>query len=245
MTSPDPLHALPAAWQPALAHSQFLRQLLAARPAGRGMARRQCWSTGRRHGDARLHRGRSATDDESLKVALRALRQRVMAALIVRDLGNVAPLAEVIETMTTLADVTTNVALDFIHRQLAAQFGEPLDGNGRPAAADGDRHGQTRRTRTERLIRRGLHLHLPEEGQTAGDRGRAAIDNYDFFNRLGKRLINALGELTADGRVFRVDMRLRERRLRPSGLLARLAGKLLHHAGAANGNATRGSRRAS
>ena len=32
MTSPDPLHAMPAAWQPALAHSQFLRQLLAARP---------------------------------------------------------------------------------------------------------------------------------------------------------------------------------------------------------------------
>jgi glutamate-ammonia-ligase adenylyltransferase len=49
----------------------------------------------------------------------------------------------------------------------------------------------------------------PEEGETAGSEGRAKIDNYDFFARLGKRLINALGESTADGQVFRVDMRLR------------------------------------
>jgi glutamate-ammonia-ligase adenylyltransferase len=47
----------------------------------------------------------------------------------------------------------------------------------------------------------------PEDGQTAGDGRR--IDNYDFFLRLGKRLIGTLGELTGDGQVFRVDMRLR------------------------------------
>jgi glutamate-ammonia-ligase adenylyltransferase len=129
-----------------------------------------------------------------------------MAALIVRDLNGSAPLAEVIETMTTLADVTTNHALDFIHRQLAAQYGEPLDGT-----------GQAQRLMVigmGKLGGRELNVSsdvdyifvYPEEGQTAGPR---QIDNYDFFNRLGKRLINALGELTADGQVFRVDMRLR------------------------------------
>ncbi|TXG93172.1 MAG: bifunctional [glutamate--ammonia ligase]-adenylyl-L-tyrosine phosphorylase/[glutamate--ammonia-ligase] adenylyltransferase [Rhodocyclaceae bacterium] len=209
MTSPDPLHALPADWQPALAHSQFLRQLLAARPpvvewlAGNAAAAVD---------GAAMHAfiaAAAATDDESLKVALRALRQRVMAALIVRDLGNVAPLAEVIETMTTLADVTTNVALDFIHRQLAAQFGEPLDGNGRPQRLMVIGMGKLGGRELNVSSDVDYIFIYPEEGQTAGDRGRAAIDNYDFFNRLGKRLINALGELTADGQVFRVDMRLR------------------------------------
>jgi glutamate-ammonia-ligase adenylyltransferase len=46
----------------------------------------------------------------------------------------------------------------------------------------------------------------PEEGDTNGAR---SIENYDFFTRLGKRVISALGDLTADGQVFRVDMRLR------------------------------------
>src|SRR6185312_16434464 len=38
---------------------------------------------------------------------------------------------------------------------------------------------------------------------------RSPIATQDFFTRLGKRLIAALADLTADGYVFRVDMRLR------------------------------------
>ncbi|MDR1848982.1 MAG: bifunctional [glutamate--ammonia ligase]-adenylyl-L-tyrosine phosphorylase/[glutamate--ammonia-ligase] adenylyltransferase, partial [Zoogloeaceae bacterium] len=39
--------------------------------------------------------------------------------------------------------------------------------------------------------------------------GPAKIENYEFFTRLGKRLIAILGDITEDGQVFRVDMRLR------------------------------------
>ena len=46
----------------------------------------------------------------------------------------------------------------------------------------------------------------PEEGETAGPR---SISNREFFERLGRRVIAALHEVTADGFVFRVDMRLR------------------------------------
>ena len=35
------------------------------------------------------------------------------------------------------------------------------------------------------------------------------LSNHDFFTRLGRRLISIISELTADGYVFRVDMRLR------------------------------------
>ncbi len=37
----------------------------------------------------------------------------------------------------------------------------------------------------------------------------AAISNFEFFSRLGKQLIAAIAEVTGDGQVFRVDMRLR------------------------------------
>ena len=46
----------------------------------------------------------------------------------------------------------------------------------------------------------------PEEGETDGER---PVSNHEFFSRLGRRLIAALSEITAEGMVFRVDMRLR------------------------------------
>ena len=84
--------SLPEAWQPAVSHSRFLRQLLAGRP--------EIVDWLKEYGDAplsvELMRQFLATeaihDEDSLKRALRRLRQRVMATLIVRDIGGQAPL---------------------------------------------------------------------------------------------------------------------------------------------------------
>src|SRR6185369_9541833 len=46
----------------------------------------------------------------------------------------------------------------------------------------------------------------PEDGDTDG---RRSVSNQDFFSRLGRKLITSLQEITRDGYVFRVDMRLR------------------------------------
>ena len=202
--------AFAAQWQPALTHSRYLRQLLAAQPEiAAWLAVHAAQPVGAELMRDFLDRAAPA-DDEALKRDLRRLRQRAMAALIVRDIGGQAPLAEVVETMSQLADLATNHALAVLHRQLAVQYGEPLDNRGRP----------------QRLLIVGMgklggrELNVssdvdyifvyPEEGQTAGrTEGGGRIDNYDFFARLGKRLIAALGEITADGQVFRVDMRLR------------------------------------
>lgn len=48
---------------------------------------------------------------------------------------------------------------------------------------------------------------FPEEGET--DREPKAIENQKFFTRLGQKLISLLGDITSDGFVYRVDMRLR------------------------------------
>ncbi|WP_038769704.1 bifunctional [glutamate--ammonia ligase]-adenylyl-L-tyrosine phosphorylase/[glutamate--ammonia-ligase] adenylyltransferase, partial [Burkholderia pseudomallei] len=47
-----------------------------------------------------------------------------------------------------------------------------------------------------------------DDGETAGG-ARGPISVHKFFTRLGRRLIGVLSEATADGYVFRVDMRLR------------------------------------
>jgi [glutamine synthetase] adenylyltransferase / [glutamine synthetase]-adenylyl-L-tyrosine phosphorylase len=192
-------------WQPALELSRYLSNLLQAQPKLIPELK-STWQQPLSE-DLLLHPLRVAfTDDEALKSAMRRLRHRAMAHILLRDLCGLAPLSEVVESMTMLADVTTNFALDHYHRQLVATYGEPLDANGQP----------------QRLLIIGMgklggrELNVssdvdyifiyPEEGDTAGPK---SIENYDFFTRLGKRVIQALGDLTADGQVFRVDMRLR------------------------------------
>ena len=207
MNQKDPLHPQ---WQPALAHSRYLRQLLEARPEIEAWLTVHACSAVDRRLMLEFLAANAPADDDSLKRALRRLRQHVMAALIVRDVGGSATLAEVVETMTQLADITTNFALDFVHRQLASQFGEPLDSQGRPQKLMIVGMGKLGGRELNVSSDVDYIFIYPEEGQTAGGpEGGRKIDTYDFFGRLGKRLIAALGEVTGDGQVFRVDMRLR------------------------------------
>jgi len=46
----------------------------------------------------------------------------------------------------------------------------------------------------------------PEDGSTAGPK---IVDNFEFFTKLGRSLIQTINDITGDGQVFRVDMRLR------------------------------------
>ncbi len=192
-------------WQAALDHSSYLSNLLQCRPELIPELAAS-WLEPLTEDLLRAPLQQPLADDEAVRTALRHLRQRAMAHLVLRDLCGLAPLAEIVESMTLLADVTTNFALDHHHRQLVAMYGEPLDQSGQP----------------QRLLIIGMgklggrELNVssdvdyifiyPEDGDTAGPK---SIENFDFFTRLGKRLIAALGDLTADGQVFRVDMRLR------------------------------------
>ncbi|RBH34149.1 bifunctional glutamine synthetase adenylyltransferase/deadenyltransferase, partial [Pseudomonas sp. MWU13-2860] len=50
----------------------------------------------------------------------------------------------------------------------------------------------------------------PESGDTdGGHHGGRSISNHEYFTQMGKKLIALLNDVTADGQVFRVDMRLR------------------------------------
>lgn len=149
-------------------------------------------------------------DENALRVTLRQLRQRVMAHLALRDLADGAALAEIVETMTTLADVTTLFALEALHADLAIRYGQPLGCDGQPLHLAIIGMGKLGGRELNVSSDVDYIFVYPDDGETAGrEDGGGRIDNYDFFTRLGKKLIACLNDVTADGQVFRVDMRLR------------------------------------
>lgn len=137
---------------------------------------------------------------------IRQVRQRLMAHMIVRDLNGLADFEEVAETTSALAESAITAAADFYHVKLAEVYGTPRDAQGHPqqliVVGMGKLGGR------ELNVSSDIDLIFAYEQEGATD-GENSISNQDFFTRLGKKLIAALDDVTADGFVFRVDMRLR------------------------------------
>ena len=145
-------------------------------------------------------------DATALDAALRALRRRVLLHTMARDLTGLAHLPEVCAAMTRLAEIALRSALALHHGALAAAHGEPLGGDG--ARQELVVIGMGKLGGGELNVSSDIDLVFvyPENGETAGPRRLA---NSEYFDRLGRRVIASLNDLSAEGFVFRVDMRLR------------------------------------
>ena len=144
--------------------------------------------------------------DLALRPALRQLRMWVLCHLIVRDLSCAAPLAEVTETMTVLAEVSLRHAHAVLRAALVERYGLPLSPTGWEQELIVIGMGKLGGRELNVSSDIDLIFIYPEDGDTGG---KKVISNYEFFERLGKQLIQALNEVTEHGQVFRVDMRLR------------------------------------
>jgi glutamate-ammonia-ligase adenylyltransferase len=142
---------------------------------------------------------------EGLGSRLRQLRERVMVTLAHRDLNGHAPLGEVFDTMTALAEVCVAAAATQAHREAVERFGEPRDAEGRAlsliVAALGKLGGGELNVSSDIDL---IFLHA-EEGDTRGPR---PVSHREFFAHAGKTVIALLSEITNEGLAFRVDMRL-------------------------------------
>jgi [glutamine synthetase] adenylyltransferase / [glutamine synthetase]-adenylyl-L-tyrosine phosphorylase len=146
--------------------------------------------------------------DEQLKKALRQLRVETICAVMERDLARVADVGEVTGTMTDLAEVAIQRALAVLGADLEALFGEPRGPNGERLTLGVVGMGKLGGRELNVSSDIDLIFVYEDDGETTGGQ-RSPIAAQDFFTRLGKRLIGALSDVTADGFVFRVDMRLR------------------------------------
>ncbi|TOZ96183.1 bifunctional [glutamate--ammonia ligase]-adenylyl-L-tyrosine phosphorylase/[glutamate--ammonia-ligase] adenylyltransferase [Burkholderia pseudomallei] len=196
-----------------LSYSHYLARAAAARPA---LAERiAAWAAApvtRAALDARLDellaQGGQPPSEDALKKALRQLRGEAFGAVAERDLAGRADVAEVTGTMTDLAEAAIQRALALLAGELEAQYGEPRGPSGERLALGVVGMGKLGGRELNVSSDIDLIFVYEDDGATAGG-ARGPISVHEFFTRLGRRLIGVLSEATADGYVFRVDMRLR------------------------------------
>ncbi|MCG7656433.1 bifunctional [glutamate--ammonia ligase]-adenylyl-L-tyrosine phosphorylase/[glutamate--ammonia-ligase] adenylyltransferase [Wielerella bovis] len=146
-------------------------------------------------------------NEEELARQLRVLRRHVMAHIMARDLGRVSDLAEVTRTITEFADFAVNTALSFAYQYYIGMYGTPIGHFTRqPQQLSVVAMGKAGGFELNVSSDLDLIFVYPENGDTDGKRERT---NQEFFTKVGQKLISLLNEITADGQVFRVDMRLR------------------------------------
>jgi len=145
--------------------------------------------------------------EASLHQALRLFRRKHMVVIAWRELLNKSTLAESLEHTSLLADQLIYQSLQWLHNLQCKEQGTPLADSGKEQTmyvfAMGKLGGQELNFSSDI----DLIFAYPERGQTQG--GRRVIENSAFFTKLGQRLIAALHQITVDGFVYRVDMRLR------------------------------------
>ena len=152
--------------------------------------------------------GERAAGAQDLGLVLRRLRQCHLLRIIWRDLNRLAPTMETTRDMSWLAEACIRAALAQCTAQLEAKFGVPV----------GAQSGQRQELVVLAMGKLGgrelnlssdidLMFAYPEAGATRG--GGRSLSNEEFFTRVGRALIARLDAVTAEGFVFRVDMRLR------------------------------------
>jgi glutamate-ammonia-ligase adenylyltransferase len=148
-----------------------------------------------------------APDEAALMQGLRRCRQQEMLRWIWRDANSLTPLRELTQELSWLADASISRALDFAHAALVQEHGEPIgESAGLPQRLCVIAMGKLGAEELNLSSDIDLIFSYPEAGDTAGPK---VISNQEFFLRLGQRLVKMLDQVTADGFVFRVDMRLR------------------------------------
>ena len=138
--------------------------------------------------------------------ALRRQREREMVRIAWRDLAGWATLHETLADTSAFADAAISAAVDYASVDLERAYGQPLNTAGERQSFIVLGMGKLGGEELNFSSDIDLIFLFPDKGTTSGSR---CIDNEDFFTRLGRLVIRLLGERTAEGGVFRVDMRLR------------------------------------
>ncbi|RMG58096.1 MAG: bifunctional [glutamate--ammonia ligase]-adenylyl-L-tyrosine phosphorylase/[glutamate--ammonia-ligase] adenylyltransferase, partial [Gammaproteobacteria bacterium] len=147
-----------------------------------------------------------ADDDKAMMAALRYLRRREMVRIAWRDLSGQATLEETLRETSWLADACIEAAEQWSRAVLVSRHGVPRDAEGAEQRLVVLGMGKLGGEELNFSSDIDLIMAYPAPGETDGQR---PLDNQQFFTRQGQLLIRLLNEPTAEGFVFRVDMRLR------------------------------------
>lgn len=150
----------------------------------------------------------TAENEQALQKQLRLFRRHQMVRIAVRDLTRMATLDETLRDTSEMGNVLVSLAYRWVFDHLVKKWGKPI----------GEETGGVQELIILGMGKLGgqelnyssdidLIFVFPEKGQTEG--GERSISNEEFFTKVGQLLNQCLNATTADGFVFRVDMRLR------------------------------------
>lgn len=141
---------------------------------------------------------------------LRWHKHRTFLGIGMRDLTREASLQETTTGLSALADASLEAGYQWLNRWLSQKHGPPMiqTEQGRQLArfvilGMGKLGARELNFSSDVDL---IYLYDDDQGGTDGPR---PISIKEYFNRLGRELIRLLSEATADGMVFRIDLRLR------------------------------------
>ena len=145
-------------------------------------------------------------NEAELMQALRRFRQREMIRIAWRDLAGWAALSETLMDVSLLADACVQYSLDFLYQLACDKRGTPLLSDGSPQQIIVLGMGKLGAYELNYSSDIDLIFAYPENGELPD---KKASSYSEFFTRLCQSLVKVLDETTADGFVFRTDIRLR------------------------------------
>lgn len=192
-----------------LSASPFLTSLLDKHPQSAEHAQEKTWrSTLQTLYTALHHAALTEGDKDAFSILLRQTRQRAMAIIALIDLAGKAPLEDVLEALTAVADHTTQAALDFLllkahgeGRIALPDIQNPSLGCGYVLLAMGKQGAQELNFSSDSDL---IALFDPDPP--------CRVEGFEpsvFYVRLTKHLIALLETQTSEGAVLRIDLRLR------------------------------------
>jgi glutamate-ammonia-ligase adenylyltransferase len=161
--------------------------------------------------DLRRRVDRAPADDLEAQIEeLCIFKQTNVLRVAAADVSGKLPLMRVSDYLSDIAEVAIDAVVDLAWQHLAERHGVPSRGTGQAPGrgfaviAYGKLGGLELGYASDLDL---VFLHAGAEGLTEG--GPQPIDNAQFYNRLGQRVIHLLTSHTRAGRVYDIDTRLR------------------------------------
>ena len=147
-----------------------------------------------------------AASEADFMATLRAVRATEMARIAARDLAGWASLDETLSALSELADCCCEAALTRAHAELKLRYGTPRDEAGKAVAAYVLGMGKLGGGELNFSSDIDLILGFTAPGATDGG---DPVSNDEYFEKVAQKITRYLGQVTAEGFVFRVDWMLR------------------------------------
>jgi len=161
-----------------------------------------------------------AQDYSRALAVTRIFKQKQTARIAARDLSGIAPIEEILEEISDLADVCLDSVLSIIWSQLTNKFGvpyhkDPFSGNWVKTAFSVIGLGKLGGRELNYSSDIDVVFVYSDEGcvwreapQSESEPGKG-MSNHQFFTRLAETFIFEIGNPAPEGRLYRIDLRLR------------------------------------